>query len=124
MPLYNDQDFDPPAPVAWVILRNPDSGATRGGVPMLLDTGADVTLVPRGSIEELGISMVSDVGYQLIGFSGEQVSAQAVRIEIRWEKKTFRGLFLVVDQPWGILGRNMLNRVNLTLDGPNLVWMI
>ena len=34
----------------------------------------------------------------------------------------FKGDFLVVDQPWGILGRNVLNAVPLTLDGPRLRW--
>jgi len=123
MPRYSEHDFDPPAPVAWVILRDPGSGASLGGIPMLIDTGADVTLVPRLSVEELGVPLVKDSGYELISFSGEQTSAEAARLEMTWEKRTFRGLFLVVDQSWGILGRNVLNTVKITLDGPNLTWV-
>jgi hypothetical protein len=34
----------------------------------------------------------------------------------------FRGLFLVTDDECGILGRNVLNRLSLVLDGPALEW--
>jgi hypothetical protein len=47
MPSYDAMHFDPPAPVAQVILRNPHSGATVSDVPLLVDTGADITLLPR-----------------------------------------------------------------------------
>jgi hypothetical protein len=47
MPAYDATQFDPPAPLAQVTLRNPDNGAIRPDVPMLLDSGADVTLIPQ-----------------------------------------------------------------------------
>jgi hypothetical protein len=47
MTVYDDTLFTPPAPVARVTLRDPASDAWVGEVPMLLDTGADVTLIPR-----------------------------------------------------------------------------
>jgi hypothetical protein len=46
MPAYDATLFAPPAPLARVTLRNPVSGAVLPDVPMLLDSGADVTLVP------------------------------------------------------------------------------
>jgi len=49
MPEYNASLFTPPAPVARVTLRNQDNGSTISDVPMLLDTGADVTLIPESS---------------------------------------------------------------------------
>jgi hypothetical protein len=36
--------------------------------------------------------------------------------------RTFRGQFLVTDQPVGILGRNILNSLALLLDGPRQTW--
>lgn len=45
MPAYDSTLFAPPAPVARVNLRSPDSGRVQTDVLMLLDTGADVTLV-------------------------------------------------------------------------------
>lgn len=43
MPSYDAAYFDPPAPVARVTLRNPQSGATASAVLLLVDTGADIT---------------------------------------------------------------------------------
>jgi hypothetical protein len=53
MPAYDATRFEPPAPLARVILRNPDTGAVWSNVPMLLDSGADVTLIPQTAIAEL-----------------------------------------------------------------------
>jgi hypothetical protein len=53
MPKYDADNFDPPAPVAYVSLRNPVTGISITDVPMLMDTGADVTLLPRGYVDQL-----------------------------------------------------------------------
>ena len=58
MPAYDATRFDPPAPLAQVTLRHPGNGATRLDVPMLLDSGADVTLIPKTVIELLGATIV------------------------------------------------------------------
>jgi len=36
---YDSENFDPPAPVAHVTLRNPATGDALTNVPMLLDIG-------------------------------------------------------------------------------------
>jgi len=51
MPSYDASHFDPPAPVARVTLRHPHNGAMVSDVLLLLDTGADVTLLPRMAVE-------------------------------------------------------------------------
>ncbi len=55
MPDYDSENFDPPAPVAYVTLRNPATGVSLSDVPMLIDTGADATLLPQKYIEQLGM---------------------------------------------------------------------
>ena len=47
MPVYDDSRFDPPAPVARVSLRNPESLETVSDITMVIDTGADMTLFQR-----------------------------------------------------------------------------
>jgi hypothetical protein len=47
MPKYDAENFDPPAPVAYVSLRDPATGASMSNVPMLIDTGADVHTLTR-----------------------------------------------------------------------------
>jgi hypothetical protein len=59
MPSYDASHFDPPAPVARVTLRNPHSGVTVSDVVLLLDTGADVTMLPRMAIERLGVPLLA-----------------------------------------------------------------
>ena len=60
MPAYDATQFDPPAPLAPVALRNPDNGAIQSDVPMLLDSGADVTLIPQTAVDVLEAVIVPD----------------------------------------------------------------
>jgi hypothetical protein len=53
MPAYDDDGFAPAAPVARVLLRHPESGESIADVPMLIDSGADATLLPKSAVESL-----------------------------------------------------------------------
>ncbi len=122
MPAYDAKLFDPPAPVAHVTLRNPATGASLSDVPMLMDTGADVTLLPREYIEQLGIAPVAEKVYELEGFDGSTKLAEAVCLEMVLLRRKFKGQFLLIDQPLGILGRNILNAIAFLFDGPRGTW--
>jgi hypothetical protein len=119
---YDDTLFDPPAPLATVTLRDPATGATLLGIPMLLDSGADVTLVPQKSVLRLGMTLQGGEGVELRGFDGSTSVASAVRLDMSLLGKTFKGRFLVIDQEWGLLGRDVLNHLSLLFDGPGLTW--
>jgi hypothetical protein len=121
MPDYDATQFSPPAPVALVTLRNPENGVVRADVVMLLDTGADVTLLPQSIVEQLGVGYSAD-SYELSDFEGHESTARAVRAEMVFLGLTFRGQFLLIEQDWGIIGRNILNAVSLTFDGPKQSW--
>lgn len=120
MPSYDAEKFAPPAPVARVTLRGSDRKAVTD-VPMLLDTGADVSMVPRAAAEELALKD-SDESFELVGFDGSASQASAVDLELIFSGRSFHGKFLLIDQEWGILGRNVLNRVPILFDGPRLAW--
>ena len=122
MPKYDDALFSPPAPLATVTLRNPGSGRRVNDVPMLLDSGADVTLIPQSAADQLDLGKDTHTQYELIGFDGTKSLAAAVRLEMIFLNKIFRGSYLVIDQPWGVLGRDVLNLLSLLFDGPQLVW--
>lgn len=121
MPAYDVRLFSPPAPVARVTLRDPATGVSVSDVPMLLDTGADVTLMPRSFTDQLSLVSTPEE-YELIGFDGSRSLAQAVHLNMEFLGKTFRGKFLLTDQEWGLLGRDVLNHVPLLFDGPRLNW--
>lgn len=71
MPRYEGTFFDPPAPMARVTLVNPKTGQTLSEIPMLLDTGADVTLLPLVCRATLGLETIpADPHDSLMGFDG------------------------------------------------------
>ena len=122
MPAYDSQAFRPPAPVATVDVLAAANGDILSGVAMLVDSGADVSLLPRAEVAKLiDIAQTTDQ-YELEGFDGSRSMAPAARLEIRFLGKSFRGQFLLVDTPYGALGRNILNSLSIVLDGPTLTW--
>lgn len=122
MPRYNAEDFEPPAPVAYVTLRNPITGTTLPNVPMLIDTGADTTLLPVDAVEKLGVEADKDALFEVQGFSGEVKLVKVAHLELLFLNKKFSGDFLLVERQIGILGRNILNNLRIVLDGPNARW--
>ena len=50
MPEYDAARFEPPAPLALVDVISELAGIAIHDVPMLLDTGADVTLLPKSHV--------------------------------------------------------------------------
>jgi predicted aspartyl protease len=89
---------------------------------LLIDSGADVTLLPRRAVESLGVPPEGNRRYSLIGFDGTVSLSSVVRLELIFCGRTYRGQFLLVDEECGILGRNVLNSVALLLDGPRQTW--
>ena len=122
MTAYDATRFDPPAPLAYVTLRNRNTGATWIDVPMLLDSGADATLVPRAVVDQLGVAAAPSNHLRLVGFDGSTSPAQIVDIELTFLGRIYRGEFLLIDQEYGIIGRNLLNTIRLAFDGPRLTW--
>ncbi len=122
MPKYDAENFDPPAPVAFVTLRNPATGASLSSVPMLVDTGADVTLLPREAVDKLGIATTGEEAYEVQGFDGEPKLADMVQLEMIFLDRRFTGKFLLMDQSTGILGRNIRNAIPILFDGPAEQW--
>ncbi len=122
MSAYDTQLFDPPAPLARVTLRNPENGAVLSNVLMLLDTGADVTLIPQSCLGPLGAIVIPNKYYELEGFEGSTSLSAVVRLELMFLGRIYKGQFLLGDQEWGVMGRNIMNTVSLLLDGPHLIW--
>lgn len=73
-------------------------------------------------MDSLGAVALSDQLYELVGFDGSKSLAPVVSVELIFLGRTFRGQFLLIEQEWGILGRNILNSLPLLLDGPRLNW--
>ncbi len=122
MTLYNAEDFTPPAPVVLVVLRDVRSGSEAHDVPMLMDSGADITLIPRHVVSAMNLPTDQSKGYEIVGFNGSVSIEHPVQLELLVLGRSFKGSFLCTDNSYGILGRNILNHVRLILDGPSLAW--
>ena len=122
MPAYDRQFFNPPAPLARVVLRLPSTSDSVTDVPMLIDSGADVTLVLRQSVTLLGAIVDPNMNYEVMGFDGHKSTTQVVTLDLVFVRRIFKGRFLLTEQEWGVLGRDVLNHVAMLLNGPRLDW--
>jgi predicted aspartyl protease len=123
MPSYDGSRFDPPAPVAEVTLVSRAGGQSVSGVLLLVDTGADVTLLPRMAVERLGVPPLPGQRYEVMGFDGTTSFAPVAVLDMVFLDRVFRGRYLLIGQECGILGRDVLNHAALLLDGPRKQWM-
>jgi len=114
--------YSPPAPTANIKLRNPDTLETVSRVPMLLDTGSDITLLPLSYCRLIGIEPSTTDFLRLVGFDRTISVAYYIRLELIFLNKLFRGNFLVYDEAEGIIGRDILNKFSILFDGPELAW--
>ena len=114
--------YNPPAPIVKVKLRNIETLESVSEVPMLLDTGSDITLLPLSFCEEIGAEVSKTKFLELKGFNQSTSLAYYVRLEFIFLNKLFRGNFLVYDQETGIIGRDILNEFSILFDGKNLEW--
>ncbi len=119
---YDSKNYDPPAPVAYVTLRNPQNGSVIPNIPLLIDTGADATLLPLSAVKKLGVEIEVDSEFEVQVFDGETKLLRVARLDLLVFNKTFKGEYLLIDRPEGILGRNILNHIRLLLDGPQQEW--
>ena len=91
---------------------------------MLLDTGADLTLLPSVAVKDTNIQPIPDFYEELLAFDNHKVLAQVVLATIHIEGRTIKGEFPIVEQPIGVMGRNVLNLFPILFDGPRLSWEI
>ena len=122
MPSYDAHEFQPPAPVATVTLSTEDGQKSVSNVVMLIDSGADLSLIPESSVRMLGLEACDNKDYELMAFDGNKSVVKSVQCQLIFLRRAFRGTYLIVDGATGILGRDVLNHISLVLDGPHLDW--
>lgn len=93
-------------------------------VPMLLDTGSDLTLIPRRFFRMIGVKESATEFLELESFDRQTSVSYYVRLELIFLDRIFRGNFLSYDHSEGIIGRDILNEFSILLDGPNLNWNV
>ncbi|HLF25381.1 MAG TPA: retropepsin-like aspartic protease [Anaerolineae bacterium] len=116
------QDYVPPAPVLLVSLTAPAETSQVGPYPALIDTGADGTFVPTALLERLSVPIVYATNVR------SHLATRLRRVSVHKVDVLFDGVRLpdveVVSDDSGdeiIIGRNVLNKLQLFLDGPKRV---
>jgi predicted aspartyl protease len=110
--------LQPPAPFVNVTLRCHDTERQISNLPALLDTAADRTVLPRQLIEALGLVEDGRVLFQ--GFAGEVVELPIFLVEAQVHdlQPLLVRAALGEREPYILLGRDLLNRLWIQLDGP------
>lgn len=120
---YSEAQFSPAAPVVKVTLHNEETNRSLSDVLMQLDTGADISLIPQSTATELNLPIV-DRQISLITFDGTESSYSLFQVKLQLDRYTFRGIYSVVEQDYGIIGRDILNLLPILFDGPQQEWKI
>lgn len=115
-----DTSLDPPAPVVPVRISGP-VGEEAVMLPMLVDTGADCTLVPASITRRLGLPQIDVIGLTGVGGTRSRATVHAASVELGGFR-SFARVVAFADE--AILGRDVLNRVLVTLDGPGLAFSV
>ena len=101
-----------------VKLIDPSSGMSVGPLSALVDTGVDGTLVPKQLLEDIGAIPIGRGKLRWLWDESRQVQIYLVRLEIG--SYVLHGVHVagITNSKEFILGRNVLNHLVFTVDGP------
>jgi predicted aspartyl protease len=111
-----DRSYRPPFPALIVRLHSEDEWL--GPFQALVDTGSDATLVPTHLLHEIGAAE-GDLATIRSHF-GETQPVQLYLVGFEFDNLLTPGIYVVADDKGDeiILGRDVLNKLPLFLDGP------
>lgn len=112
--------YTPPAPVLTISLAGLDESALFENQTAFIDTGADGTFIPTAFLEKLGAPVIYNTNVR--SYLGERLRRVSIhQIDILVDKIRLPGVEVISDD-WNneiILGRNVLNKLHIELDGPH-----
>ena len=115
-----DTTYDPPIPVCGITLTAPATDQ-RVELSAIVDTGADGTIVPIRHLQHIEARRAFEAS--LRSQWGERRVVFLYLVDLTIDQLTLPGIYVVGDDLGDetVLGRNVLNRLRLLLDGPQTV---
>ncbi len=123
------KDDDPPAPYVYGEVYLPDL-RLHGDIEFLVDSGADATSLMPGDLEQIGVDLTRVRGtYRRVGGVGGEARYKTTRAVLRFQDHEAFGHFQEFEidihlmagregqQLPSLLGRDILNECECTLDG-------
>ena len=110
----------PPVPVLEVLLSAPAMDDWQGAYTAIIDSGADITIVPFAILQSLNSPVMRPV--VLSSQWRDRHSVYIYKVDIQVDRMIFPAVDVAGDPGSGeiLLGRNVLNRLDLRLEGPAL----
>jgi predicted aspartyl protease len=92
---------------------------------MLIDTGADISLIPRTVADAINAGPAQRT-MDVMSFDGHRSARPVVAASMHLGKYKMNVEFLLHDEgeATGIIGRNILNHLYIILDGPTGIWSL
>jgi predicted aspartyl protease len=114
---YNNQDYDPAAPVMEVVIGK-SSEDTGTPVTALIDSGADATMMPTAVLETINARYLETRRMRAV--IGQPIVVDMYLIVVQVGPYTIPGIEAIAmhEGTEAIIGRDVLNQLVMTLNGP------
>jgi predicted aspartyl protease len=110
--------YSPPIPALDITLQTPDEERSLGPLVAILDTGADITMVPLKLLEKIKAPELDEV--RVRSHWGDYNTFTTYMVSIKFGNEVLSGVEVVGDlysSNEAILGRDVLNKLLLLIDG-------
>lgn len=112
-----DNRHQPPAPVLSVTVTSVVNRRRRRSLSALLDTGSDITAIPRLLVESLQLYPIGQIELEGVDASVQSIPAYPVHLSIG-DLSIPRLEVIETGLDFAVVGRDVLNRLYLLLNGP------
>ena len=113
-----DNSHDPALPVIAVEISTSEGGNSKTReFSAIIDSGADGTLIPLTDLQMLGVPIARKA--RLRGITGTSLWVNVYVVSLHIGQISLAGVRVIASpSDEAILGRNVLNQLRITLDGP------
>jgi predicted aspartyl protease len=115
-----DTSLLPPAPFVPVRLASLADHAEPVALQAKIDTGADLTVIPAHLVGQLQLMPAGEI--EVEGYDGRRATLQVYDVNLYIDQLSLPGLLVIAfAEDYVLLGRDVLNRLRVVLDGPELM---